>query len=676
MSKIISQSLKSRALQYTLTDGYSIIPVGLDKRPLLASWKEYQMRLPTEKEIENWWKKWPNANIGIVTGKISGIIVIDIDTYKKDHIDIEKFPTTFTVLTGNKGYHLFYNYVEGFTISANAYKDLPGVDIRSDGGYVVAVPSVTSYLKDGASSGGEYTVFRNENIQTFPLSLFPKIRTKRTLKETVKVQSGSRNDSLASVIGQLLQAERDENKWASEVMPAILHINQTYSPPLSLQEVESTFSSIVKKEKLRRENLILSPIQMEGEDGEMIPIKVRKNRAGVPYKDMANVLLVLSTHPYYKHSIRYNEFRQEIEYKGKALEEHDLVKIQYFMQTDAHLPSISKDAVYAAIQHYAAGKSYDEAKDWLTALTWDGVERLKSWVPRARGVTDDKYHQGIGSQWFMGIIRRIMNPGCIFDYMLVLVGAQGIGKTSFFRIVGGPWYKSYTGAMDNKDFYLALRGAVIVDLDEGAAMYKSEAIKIKSIITETHDEFRAPYDRIMKKFPRRFVFSMSTNDTEPFRDVTGNRRYWTIDAKNVVDFKWLEENRDQLYAEAYHYFKEGKDPASIPMDEVLEHQEAHLPSDSWADLVRNYVQRSEAYCKGDILVYSTTTADVYSGIFPQESLSKLGRSIEMRLATILRKECGLVKARKLVDGERKTFWELSVEKARMLKEHPLEWNQF
>lgn len=258
MSKLTPQEMLNKARQYVLADGYSIIPVGLDKRPLLASWKEYQTRHATEEELEAWWKKYPYANIGIVTGKVSGIIVVDIDTYKEDHTSVDKFPSTFTVLTGNKGYHLFYDYVEGFTISANAYADMPGVDMRSDGGYVVAVPSVTKYLKDEKESGGEYVVFKSEKIAPFPVDLFPQQKTKKTVTEKLEVKTGGRNDTLASIIGTFLVSTKEE-LWYSEVLPAVQRINMTYQPPLPLQEVQATFESIVRKEKARlaseRENV-------------------------------------------------------------------------------------------------------------------------------------------------------------------------------------------------------------------------------------------------------------------------------------------------------------------------------------------------------------------------------------------------------------------------------------
>jgi len=655
-----TSTIKEQAFAYH-ANGYSVMPVGLDKKPKLYSWKKYQTNYPTDEEVLTWFEK-ADINIGIITGKISNISVVDIDNKNgQKQVDemLEKFPETFTVKTGNGGYHLYYQYQEGLSISANAYPQFPNVDIRSDGGFVIAPPSVTSYN----GKGGEYIVIKQIPLASFPKNLFPIKKTGRKLSTVIGVSSGGRNDSIASFIGKLLQSS-PEKEWETEVYPAVLRANKTYTPPLSESEVRQTFDSIKKKEIQRRSDLIISPIQLQ--NGDSVMVKIRKNGNGVAYKDMANVMIVLSTHPYYKDTIKYNEFRHEIEYNGQPLEDADINKIQYFMQTDAGLHGISKEAVYSAIAHYASENKYDEVKDWLATLNWDGTERLKHWVHKATGVKNDDYHQGIGSQWFMGMIKRLMIPGSVFDYVMVLVGAQGIGKTSLFRILGGKWYKSYTGAMDNKDFYLALRGAMIVDLDEGAALYRSEAIKIKSIITETHDEFRAPYDRVMKKFARRFVFSMSTNDTEPFRDVTGNRRYWAIDGAQTIDFKWLEENRDQLFAEAYHYFINKIEVAEVPKDKALEAQERHLPDDSWTDVVVDEVRKSYDYCKGDE-GYSTTIIEIYAKVFPNESIARLDKKQELRISNIFKKELGLEKIRKTIDGERKSRWYITDKKTKELK---------
>lgn len=668
-------SLYSKALQFSVL-GYAVIPLGKNKKPLIGAWKKYQTTKPTDREIEYWWNKWPEANVGIITGKISGITVVDLDPDKKTGIlstELNTFPETFTVRTPSGGYHLYYSYDPTLDNSVKAFPELPSVDIRNDGGYVVGAHSVTSYLENGTKKGGTYEIVKDIDTAPFPIRMFVSKPKRRSLSSKLSVVHGGRNESITSFIGQLLHSA-PEKEWLTEVWDAVQTANKTYSPPLHEKELKATFESILNRERERRATLTVSPMQVGPngveEKGEEIAIRIRKSGNGVAFKDMANVLAVLSQHPYYKDTIRYNEFRQEIEYKGKALEDKDITKIQYFMQTDAELHGVTDTAITSAIVHYAHQNSYDEAQDWLTSLVWDGTPRLRNWIHKATNVEDDDYHAGIGAHWFLGMIRRIMEPGCTFDYVLLLVGAQGIGKTSFFRILGGPWYKSYTGAMDNKDFYLALRGAMIVDLDEGAALNKGDAIKIKSIITETHDEYRAPYGRVMKKYPRRFVFSMSTNDTEPFKDSTGNRRYWVIDAKESVNFAWLQENRVQLFAEAYSAWLNGTKIPEVPFDKALANQEAHLPEDSWTNIVMEFLKRHSGYCTGDPEFF-TTTPDVYQGIFPdEESLMRLGRSQEMRIAQVL-KSAGLENRRVMDEGERVRRWMLTPKRANEIAERNL-----
>ena len=229
--------------------GRSVMPVRKDKRPYVPQWKSLQITPADEVQLEKWWDKTPDANLGIITGKLSNLIVIDIDTYAGA---TDVFPDTYTVQTGNGGLQKYYLYTEGFTISANGYPAYPHVDIRSTGGYVVCPPSVTSYIKDGKQAGGLYTVLKDIPLAPFPAHMFaPLGKKKNKLTDTIGAGQGKRNDSLASTVGALLLAH-SENEWDSVVLPAVEKIAATMNPPLPLSEVRATFKSIVSREHSRR----------------------------------------------------------------------------------------------------------------------------------------------------------------------------------------------------------------------------------------------------------------------------------------------------------------------------------------------------------------------------------------------------------------------------------------
>jgi len=136
-----------KAARYYKKLGFSIIPISPGKKsPPLIDWEEYQHKHPTDEEITKWWTDTPKANIGIVTGKISNLAVADFDKYDpkfSEETALEYFPDTIltpTVTTPQGGSHLYFRYPDS-DLRNNA-RALPGIDLRAEGGYVVAPPSV------------------------------------------------------------------------------------------------------------------------------------------------------------------------------------------------------------------------------------------------------------------------------------------------------------------------------------------------------------------------------------------------------------------------------------------------------------------------------------------------------------------------------------------------------
>jgi hypothetical protein len=122
--------------------GFSVIPVRPDKKPFIK-WEPYQKHRATEEELKTWWTKWPNAMIGVVTGGISGVAVIDVDDPDKGMLALSEYLSSCMVPTAKTprgGYHLYFKAPE--TPLSNNARLVPGCDFRGEGGYVIAPPSV------------------------------------------------------------------------------------------------------------------------------------------------------------------------------------------------------------------------------------------------------------------------------------------------------------------------------------------------------------------------------------------------------------------------------------------------------------------------------------------------------------------------------------------------------
>lgn len=223
--------------------GFSVIPITLkEKFPAIESWKEYQNRHATNDELEKWFGNGSRNNIGIVTGGISGIAVLDFDSkeaiqYSKDL----KFPETPSVKT-NKGFHYYYEYKEGVR-NFQKRDDLPGIDLRGDGGYVVAPPSIHP-------SGYQYEWVEGKGLDDIPYEKLPDVipgrspNHKKLLKELYTgTQEGNRNNHLARLVGSWVNDDLTFNECVENARIW----NSKNNPPLPEKEIVGVINSILQK---------------------------------------------------------------------------------------------------------------------------------------------------------------------------------------------------------------------------------------------------------------------------------------------------------------------------------------------------------------------------------------------------------------------------------------------
>ena len=233
----MENQILNSALEY-LSKGWSVIPVGKNKIPLIE-WKDFQTRLAVVEEVQNWWAKWPEANVGVVTGRVSGITVVDVESGG----ETKDLPATYIVKTGNGGWHFYYQYAE----MRNKTRIRELTDIRGEGGYVVAPPSITDYLdeKTGARKGGPYELVADSGLADFPVDLFlvenEGYKPLLNPLEYLGLPDGERNASLHRLACSLLTKYSDYEAWIM-----LSEFNKTARPPKPEEEVRILFESARK----------------------------------------------------------------------------------------------------------------------------------------------------------------------------------------------------------------------------------------------------------------------------------------------------------------------------------------------------------------------------------------------------------------------------------------------
>jgi putative DNA primase/helicase len=198
-------------------------------------------------------------------------------------------------------------------------------------------------------------------------------------------------------------------------------------------------------------------------------------------------------------------------------------------------------------------------REYLNSLVWDGVKRLDTMLIDFFGAKDCEYTRAVTKKTMCAAVARIFSPGCKFDYMLLMIGKQGLGKSYFIKKLGGKWYSDSLTTVTGKEAYEQLQGVWIIEMGELAAAKKAEVDALKHFISKQEDIFREAYGRRTGVFPRQCIFIGTTNDYECLRDKTGGRRFWPV---NVGDggkqSLWQDLNVDQLWAEAIVVYKTGE----------------------------------------------------------------------------------------------------------------------
>lgn len=376
-----------------------------------------------------------------------------------------------------------------------------------------------------------------------------------------------------------------------------------------------------------------------------------------------NIFRILENHPDFTGRFRYDEWTQKAEIlkdgRWSEVDDNDFTPIQRKISAMySPFRTVGKEMVIDAINDACRAHSYDRAVDYLRSIKWDKVPRLDGWLTKAYGCPSDAYHIAVGSNFWKGIVKRIIEPGCKFDTVLILEGKQGCGKSTSLSIIGGDWHLETTLKADNKDFFLQFKGKLIVEFSEGETLSRTETKNMKAMISTQVDTYRAPYGRVMKDVPRRCVFAMSTNQDEYLKDESGNRRFYPVEVvRDFVDFEWLKANRDQLYAEALYRVETKEESVYEYPSEAVAHQEAKMVRSAYEDTIASWLKNPMVGMIPLRMDDGFTITDVWKYALWGDN-AKLRKAEEMQIALAL-KQLGCEKKRVMIDNDQKMRWFVS-----------------
>lgn len=356
-------------------------------------------------------------------------------------------------------------------------------------------------------------------------------------------------------------------------------------------------------------------------------------KEGDPRGNLFNAMIALRSCPELRGAFRLDEMLRAPVVLDRAepggmrpVTDADVSHMQEQLQREG-LETLSKDVAHQAVDLRAAENAFHPVRDYLNALRWDGEKRVHGWLHSYLGASHGAYSERIGTMFLVGMVARIMRPGCKLDYMMVLEGAQGARKSTACAILGSGWFSDAMPDINGgKDVAQHLNGKWLIEIAELAALGKAENAKLKSFITRDTERYRPSYGRKEVIEPRQCVFIGTTNQAAYLRDETGGRRFWPVKV-GLIDTDALKRDRDQLFAEAVRLYRGGAQwwpDSTFEAEHIRPAQEARFEVDAWEDAIAEWLQGKD----------ETTVLAVARMALSMET-PRLGTAEQRRISAIL-----------------------------------------
>ena len=333
--------------------------------------------------------------------------------------------------------------------------------------------------------------------------------------------------------------------------------------------------------------------------------RLTKDGNGKYEKTINNAVIVLENDPLLKGRIVTDEFascgmvlgRVPWDQREEKRRWKDVDDAGFYRYVEVFYGLTGREKLDNALMLVSAQNKINDVKRYLQGLKWDGVKRVDTLLSDYLGAEDTAYTRAVIRKSLCAAVGRAVTGGIKYDYMPIFTGPQGIGKSTFLRILGKEWFSDSLTTFEGKEAAELIQGTWINEIGELSAFTKQETQVIKQFLSKTDDIYRAAYGRRTDKYPRRCVFFGTSNDSEFLKDTTGNRRFWPVDvgahpAKKSV-WNQLPLEVDQIWAEAYVYWAMGE-PLYLPKEiEALakDQQERHRESSGKEGIILDFLEQ-------------------------------------------------------------------------------------
>ena len=349
----------------------------------------------------------------------------------------------------------------------------------------------------------------------------------------------------------------------------------------------------------------LAPEQSVDEVRESLSVTEK----GQPANTIGNCRTVFCHDPLLRDAIRLNLLTDRVDIvrdlgwrrNTSALTDTDVKYLLLYFEQNYGLTSEKK--MTAALSIVANENCYHPIQDVLNGLVWDGTPRIRSCLHHFLGAEVSDYVEEMLKHFLLGAIRRVFSPGSKYEEMLCLVGGQGAGKSSFFRLLAirDEWFSDDLKKLDDDRVFLKLQGHWIIEMSEMLATSSAKSIEeIRSFISRQKETYKVPYDIHPEDRPRQCVFAGTSNSLDflPL-DRAGNRRFLPVMAEPDKAEVHILENEtvsrayiDQMWAEAMTIYRSGDFRLSLPREleeEARNRQKAFMPEDTTSGRIQCFL---------------------------------------------------------------------------------------